>query len=604
VRKAVRCFLTSLLSLSAAPFLGRAVETTCDYSVQVSASVRNSPAEITLYWPPDASLQPQSYSIYRRKNGTRTWGRGELLPAAQMVWTDHDVRAGTGYEYQIVKQTPHYTAYGYIYAGIDLPLVEDRGHLLLVVDSTFAPALAIELTQLEQDLVGDGWAVTRLEVSRHDPVTKVKALIRRQYRADPNRVNCIFLLGHVPVPYSGDIVPDGHFPDHQGAWPCDGYYGDMEGVWTDRTVNQTRAADARNRNVPGDGKFDQSLFPAPIKLMVGRVDLANMPGRAAEGGAPTFPNELSLLRNYLNKDHRFRTKQFDLPRRAMVGDYFGIRDGEAFAASGWRNFAPFFGSTNITSLPKEGTWIPTLTATPCLWAYGCGNGTFNSIGGLGNGNSYHDGTTTQFVQGDLKAVFTLCFGSWLGDWDSEDDLLRSVLALPSYGLTSAWSGRPHWFVHHMALGETIGFSARLTQNNRRDGPYHNQLNPCAGQIHIALMGDPTLRMHVVAPPANLTACQEHPGVRLNWTASKDCVVGYHVYRAAGPKGPFKRLTPLPVSATSFLDEDASVVANYMVRAIKLETSASGTYYNPSQGVLPKAESGSAQLLSSAVSTRR
>ena len=54
----------------------------------------------------------------------------------------------------------------------------------------------------------------------------------------------------------------------------------------------------------------------------------------------------------------------------------------------------------------------------------------------------------------------MLFGSWLGDWDSEDNIMRAVLATPDYGLTCAWSGRPHWFLQHMALGEPIGFSTR------------------------------------------------------------------------------------------------------------------------------------------------
>src|SRR6185436_18722752 len=102
---------------------------------------------------------------------------------------------------------------------------------------------------------------------------------------------------------------------------------------------------------------------------------------------------------------------------------------------------------------------------------------------------------------NAKATFTLMFGSWLGDWDHEDDILRSVLATKDYGLTAAWSGRPHWFVHPMALGETIGYCARLTQNNT--SLYNNQRNSSAGLIHVALMGDPTLRMHTVAPASSL-----------------------------------------------------------------------------------------------------
>src|SRR5262249_36848197 len=148
---------------------------------------------------------------------------------------------------------------------------------------------------------------------------------------------------------------------------------------------------------------------------------------------------------------------------------------------------------------------------------------------------------------DAKTVFALLFGSWLGDWDSEDNILRAVLALPSYGLASVWSGRPHWFMQHMALGEPIGFSARLTQNNGANGLYQNQMNSCAGQIHIALMGDPTLRLHVVAPPLEVKGETNATGLTLNWSPAADTIVGYHVYKASTTNGDFKRLTEAPVT---------------------------------------------------------
>jgi hypothetical protein len=187
------------------------------------------------------------------------------------------------------------------------------------------------------------------------------------------------------------------------------------------------------------------------------------------------------------------------------------------------------------------------------------------------------------MKSDLKAVFTMLFGSWLGDWDSEDNLQRSVLALPSYSLTCSLSGRPHWFLHHMALGEPIGYSTRLTQNNGPHGLYHNEVNNCAGQIHIALMGDPTLRLHPVAPPTHLQGLTTTTGFTLNWTPSDDSVVGYYVYGASNPTGPFKRLAGVPLTATSYMDRSGVEAAEYMVRAVKLETSGSGSYYNPSQG---------------------
>ncbi len=218
-----------------------------------------------------------------------------------------------------------------------MPLVESRGKLVLVVDNTYAAQLAPELTRLQQDLAGDGWTVLRRDVARTDSPVSVKNLIKADYNADPANVKAVFLFGHVPVPYSGQLNPDGH-PDHVGAWPADVYYGDMDGNWTDSSVNYTQTVNtdpadrARLSNIPGDGKFDQTTIPSAVELQVGRVDLANMPGRLTWGGPATFPSELELLRQYLNKDHNFRHKLINVPRRGIVGDYFGTRNGEAFAS--------------------------------------------------------------------------------------------------------------------------------------------------------------------------------------------------------------------------------------------------------------------------------
>src|SRR6267378_3939742 len=294
MRKTVLAVFGLLLMLAGA-FTGRAVEMTWEFSVQVSATVQASPAQITLNWPQDQYMVPNSYTIYRKALADSSWNSLASLPGTATSYMDNNVVVGAGYEYQVVKASSAYTGYGYVYSGINLPMIDSRGKLLLVVDNTYASSLTTELARLQQELIGDGWSVIRLDVSRSDTPVNVRNLIKAQYGADPANVKCVFLFGHVPVPYSGDIVPDGHIPDHHGAWPSDGYYGDMDGTWTDSLIKDTSAADARNQNVPGDGKFDQSIFPAGIKLMAGRVDLANMPGRLTWGGKPTFPNETELL---------------------------------------------------------------------------------------------------------------------------------------------------------------------------------------------------------------------------------------------------------------------------------------------------------------------
>src|SRR6185503_9463044 len=126
-----------------------------------------------------------------------------------------------------------------------------------------------------------------------------------------------------------------------------------------------------------------------------------------------------------------------------------------------------------------------------LLAYGCGAGSYATISGMGNSGAYNGTDTTEMVRNNVRGVFNLLFGSWLGDWDHEDNILRSPLAT-DYGLTSAWSGRPHWYMHSMGLGGTVGSTARLTQNN--SGDYQTIINAGQNQIHVALMGDPTLRL--------------------------------------------------------------------------------------------------------------
>jgi hypothetical protein len=562
-----------------------AQEGTKEYAVQLSADVQSSPAQIILNWPQDTALNPSNYTVYRKLINDASWGVGTLLVGTATNFVDTNVADGSTYEYQVIKVTSDYTGYGYIYAGIDAPLTEARGKLVLMVDNTYAADLTSQLTRLQQDLVGDGWAVLRHDVSPTNSVDYVKSLIQTDYSADPGQVNTVFLFGHIPVPYSGNLVPDDHIPEHMGAWPADVFYADMIGDWTDSTVYNTNATDERNWNVPGDGKFDQSSLPAPVQLMVGRVDLSNMPGQTSWDGPPTFPDEKTLLGNYLDKDHAYRQKLFDLPRRGLVGDYFGIFHGEAFAASGWRNFAPFFGSDNITSLPDEGTWLPTLSSEGYLWSYGCGSGGYDSVGGLGNDDAYYTAITPDIYNADIQSAFVMLFGSWFGDWDSQDDLMRTVLATPHYGLACVWSGRPHWFCQHMALGQTIGYSTRLTQNNGTNGLYQTQRTGFAGLVHVALMGDPTLRMHTVSPPANLTATNVTKTVNLTWDSSPDTVVGYHIYRADDDAGPFTRINGALVTGNSFADFPAPAgFETYMVRAVKLEATPSGTYSNASQGI--------------------
>src|ERR1041385_178656 len=130
----------------------------------------------------------------------------------------------------------------------------------------------------------------------------------------------------------------------------------------------------------------------------------------------------------------------------------------------------------------------------------------------------------------------------------------------------------------MGLGEPIGLAALLTQNNTTNGLYPPQLNAGVAEVHIDLMGDPSLRMYAVKPPGNVSGTVDSSGVTLTWNASADpAVVGYYVYKSDSAAGPFSRISGTDALTTlSFNDADGTSGNYYMVRALKLEQTAGGS----------------------------
>lgn len=554
-----------LLALVFAAWAGAASDTS--YAVQASATAQSTPAQITLSWTPGpASSNATGYSLSRKEAGATAWTPLINPTATTTEYVDTNVTVGRLYEYQIVRQAPGLTGYGYVAAGIDLPAAGFRGRVILVVDNSISGPLSAEIDRLVRDLTGDGWTVTRRDVGRGDTPATVREAIRGAYNEDRANTRAVFLLGHVPVARSGNLDADGH---GGRPLPTDAFYGDMDGNWTDGN---------------GDGVFDQDRIPSDVDLMVGRVDFADM---------PSFGSETELLRRYLGKNHDFRHAIRRVTPRALMGDGFGDFGGEAFAASGFRAFPALLGPgrTTIANVEDNGLaserWISRLTAQDWLWVYGAGAGDTTAIGGLGLHGAFDDLWSTDLVNLGARGTFYLLFGSWLLDWSKPDNIMRAALAAPNYGLTAAWAGRPHLFFQHMAMGETIGFGVRLSQNNT--SLYTNAVNRHTRGIHIALMGDPTLRMQVVAPASGLQVAPGGGPPALSWNASSEAEAGYHVYRATSDAGPFTRVTTSPVTSRMFTDNSAPAgTFTYMVRAVRREVSGSGTYFNQSQGIFAQA----------------
>jgi hypothetical protein len=227
-----------------------------------------------------------------------------------------------------------------------------------------------------------------------------------------------------------------------------------------------------------------------------------------------------------------------------------------------------FGAGNVVDTDYLTHGVPSLLGG----AYGYGQ--YSAIEGVGG--------VTQFSTTAVNSVFNLVFGSYFGDWDTQNNAMRGILAAPGNSLVTIWSSRPTCHLHSMGMGRTVGESVQGMMNQSSDS--YMQIGYSSRSVSIGLMGDPTLRLLPVTPVRNVTGQLVGSTANLTWAASTDTAANSaFIYRLNPGETTPVLLTPTPVSGTTYSDTAATSSTRYMISAAKLETT-SGTFWNRSLAV--------------------
>jgi hypothetical protein len=479
-------------------------------------------------------------------------------------------------------------------AGWRVAPLEDRGVVALLVDETLAGALTPELDRLRRELVADGWGVIQRSVPRHDDrewsnntnaIARIREQVRADWEASGRRLKALYLIGHVAVPYSGIRAEDlhtGRGDNHWGAWPSDQYYGDVDGIWTDRDRYPSYLPEptfVATRNVPGDGKFDTEHVPPNadgeirLEMAFGRVDFSGMPsfGRGQRA-------EVDLLRQYMDKVRRYRQGGMPVRRSVVAAGYFGNATDLDLLSNAYRTGSRLFGAGPEAFV--EADLFELSEREAAAWGFQSGPGTISSIRNGSPGAVTASRLSSPRRQ--ARVLFAMLLGSWFGDWAvGEDNLLRAVIASRDHGLAAFWVRNAQWRFDPLALGGTLGDAQLTTANELLRRPDHN----LGTTRTLTILGDPTLRLHVVEPVRGLRGQRRGGGVRLSWAEGGTGVLGWNVYRSTnGWAGPYQRSNRELVTEREYLDPEPPNGAVYMVRAARLETTGSGSYTNLSLGV--------------------
>lgn len=312
-----------------------------------------------------------------------------------------------------------------------------------------------------------------------------------------------------------------------------------------------------------------------------RVGTQFTPDAANGWGREIDPQlETRLLRQYLDKHHAFRHGEFTVAQSALM-------DLPVAVSTPWNSMSALFGTENLdvqkeidSGIVFDLTGDLSDSANARTWAIASSSGTPWFSG---------QAISSQWLsENPYYSVFNAISNSWADMWFRSDSHHRSILASEGYGLTSTLLTSPFDYTG-MGVGETIGTS------------HMRGANAASAFVYSNLMGDPTLRMHIVAPAVNLHASEiadPDPGdgddIQLDWQLSADDALsefeGYKIYfRDKGTDDAFTELAEVAAGVSTYTHEEGATDLTiddyeYMVRAKKKEVVNSGSYYNLSQGV--------------------
>ncbi|MEY2701683.1 MAG: putative adhesin, partial [Bacteroidota bacterium] len=450
----------------------------------------------------------------------------------------------------------------------------------LLVAQDIPTNLATKYFRLKKELANDGWFVNELLVPKAtswdsgNQVVTIKSQIQNIYNAAPvaDKPKVLFILGHVPMPRSGSanvVAPDDH-SQNAGARGCDGYYADIDGIYTDTaTFNPGGLTTPLAINHPNDFKWDQDFFPSNLEMAFGRVDFADI--------TDVTTSEIGLIENYLDRLSNYRNVNtgFDMGDKSAF--YFGYNNS---------NDASYRTLLNISK--PENVYQKTDTTIHNQWVQN--NGPFKVY----MQNVLVPSITDWQTYGMNATVYSSDQSYWgFGDVPQPSGVfsrIRALLGVDSKCLVALWTTTSIGLFHQACNGQSIGQALLHTMNHTATNQHlekpQQQYDTEAwwNRTHFEIWGDPTISLYQVKPVNNLSLTNVSGNPVLQWSPSSDTtVLGYHIYESTTELGVYQRINSSLITTTNFTITNYNPNHWYMVKTIKIMESGCGKFLQASIG---------------------
>lgn len=359
------------------------------------------------------------------------------------------------------------------------------GRVCIVVHNSIYGSISAGLAQYQADLALEGYDTTVYIYSSGD-ATAVKTVLAGLY-AEPASLVGAVLIGNIPyIIYEmmQDWDGGGGDPPEYEDFPCDLYYMDFDGTWSD-TLSDGEVQ-------PGNGKYDTWTGDPYLEIWVCRMKTGNLGGAGSETG---------LLNSYLARNHAYRWGISTVGTTALVyddDDWWDMAEEDA------DNVAHVYRSEDVTAvfLPYETTaddYKNNRLTTDYQLTLVRSHGTAGSHGFYRNDRTvFEDIYSWDYRTIDPGIEFTslyVCSGS---DHTVPDNLAGTIVFNPEahgllvWGSTKTggmWSdGR---FYARLAIGDIFGDA--FVQWYNYVMPFHDPETVARWWYGMLMIGDATLR---------------------------------------------------------------------------------------------------------------
>lgn len=176
------------------------------------------------------------------------------------------------------------------------PRAAATNRICLIVHSNALAGAGAAVTNFLADLEAEGY-LPLLYAYSGGSAENLRAYLAARY-AEPGSLEGAILIGDLPhVVY--EMYQDWGWGEEYEDFPCDVFYMDLNGTWSDANHAAPFAA----------GKYDARGGDLDLEIWVSRLKADNLPAAGTES---------ALLNAYFDKNHRYRMDQLRPARRALL----------------------------------------------------------------------------------------------------------------------------------------------------------------------------------------------------------------------------------------------------------------------------------------------